>query len=134
MDHVPPPSELVKGLSPEGEEHLDAMLAMSITPEELFKKLFLLSPNDSAILWKIHRHRSLGDRHENERLEEDFAQHKPAGLVFRRARELEPSVIDGKTTLEGAIRVLERHGEKPPTGLDEKHVIELLPVEEEAEG
>ena len=80
MDHVQPPSELVKGLSAEGEEHLDAMLCRSMTPEEWVKKLFLLTPKDQKILWEIHRHRSMGYRHENERFEEDFAQRKRAEL------------------------------------------------------
>ena len=80
MDHVRPPSELVKELSAEGEEHLDAMLSMSMSPEEWVKKLFLLTPKDQKILWEIHRHRSLGDRHENERFEEDFAQRNRAEL------------------------------------------------------
>ncbi len=74
MDHVQSPSELVKELSAEGEEHLDAMLSMSMTPEEWVKKLFLLAPKDQKILWEIHRYRSLGNRHENERFEKDFAQ------------------------------------------------------------
>src|SRR5918911_3345479 len=80
MDHVQPPSELVKELSAEGEEHLDAMLSISMTPEEWVKKLLLLPPKDQKILWQIHRHRSMGDRHENERFEEDFAQRKRAEL------------------------------------------------------
>ncbi len=80
MDHVQSPSELVKELSPEGEEHLDAMLSISMTPEEWVKKLFLLTPKDQNILWEIHRHRSLGNRHENERFEEDFAQRNRAEL------------------------------------------------------
>src|SRR5215208_2929769 len=80
MNHVQSPSELVKELSPEGEEHLDAMLSMSITPEEWVTKLFLLTPKDQKILWEIHRHRSMGNRHENERFEEDFAQRNRAEL------------------------------------------------------
>jgi len=39
MDRIRPPSEHVKELSAEGEEHLDAMLSMSMTPGEWAKKL-----------------------------------------------------------------------------------------------
>ena len=92
MDRIRPPSELVKELSAEGEAHLDAMLSMSMTPEEWVKKLFLLPPKDQTILWEIHRHRSLGDRHENERFEEDFAQRKGAVLDRKHVTEV-PVVV-----------------------------------------
>ena len=130
MVDIPPPEFLVEELSPEGEEHLDRMLAQSVSPEEWVEGLLALTPKDRAILWKIHKYLRQAYDIEFEHNMEGYRQSLLAQSVFHRASALEPGSIQGDTPLEEAIRVLERHGEKPPEDLDLNR-MEEVPVEED---
>ena len=84
-------------------------------------------------MWKINEYLRQTYDIEFEHNMEGYRQSLLARSVFHRASALESGSIWGDTSLEEAIRVLERHGENPPEDLDLDR-IEEVPVEEEDDG
>lgn len=128
---IPPPQMMVEQLSPEGLDILELMQKQELSPEEVGEKMLQLTPKDQATLLKINKYFAQVYEIEWEHNEEGYRQSQLALSVFERASVLEPdSVNERGTTLGKAIRVLERHGEKPPEDLDLDR-WEEVPVEEE---
>jgi hypothetical protein len=126
---IPPPEFLVEELSVEGRELLDQMLVEDLSPEEAVEEMRHSLPKDRAILWKIHEYLRQAYEIDGEHYVEGYRQSQLAQSVFLRASALEPGSVRGDTLLKEAIRVLERHGEKPPEDLDLGR-IEEVPNEE----
>ncbi|MDQ4001898.1 MAG: hypothetical protein M3283_13050 [Actinomycetota bacterium] len=129
---IPPPKFLVEELSPEGRELLDQMLVVQLSPEEAVGAMMEALPKDRALLWKINEYLRQAYEVEVEHNVEGYRQSQLAQSVFRRASVLEAASVGDDTTLEEAIRVLERHGEQPPEDLDLDR-IEEVPVKDEDE-
>jgi hypothetical protein len=129
---IPPPKFLVEELSPEGRELLDQMLVMQLSLEEAVGAMMEALPKDRALLWKINEYLRQAYEVEVEHNVEGYRQSQLAQSVFRRASVLEPGSVGDDTTLEEAIRVLERHSEKAPEDLDLDR-IEEVPVKDEEE-
>jgi hypothetical protein len=127
---IPPPKFLVEELSPEGRELLEQILVMQLSPEEAVGAMMDALPKDRALLWKINEYLRQAYEVEVEHSAEGYRQSQLAQSVFRRASVLEPASVEDDTTLEEAIRVLERHGEKAPEDLDLDR-IEEVPVKDE---
>ena len=126
---IPPPEFLVEELSFEGRELLDQMLVENLSPEEAVEEMRRSLPRDRAILWKINEYLRPAYEIEREHKLEGYRQSQLAQSVLLRAVALEPGSVRGDTLLKEAIRVLERHGEKPPEDLDLSR-IEEVPKEE----
>ena len=129
---IPPPKFLVEELSPEGRELLQQILVMQLSPEEAVGAMMEALPKDRVLLWKINEYLRQAYEVEVEHNVEGYRQSQLAQSVFRRASVLEPGSVGDDTTLEAAIRVLERHGEKAPEDLDLDR-IEEVPVKDEEE-
>ena len=127
---IPPPEMFVKQLSPEGLDVFEQMQKMELSPEEVGEKMLQLTPKDQAVLLEINKYLAQAYEIEREHNAEGYRQSQLALSVFERASALEPGSIKRGTTTGEAIKVLERHGEKPPEGLDLDR-WEEVPVKEE---
>jgi hypothetical protein len=127
---IRPPEALVEELSTEGRELFELMQKMVVTPAEAAEAMLVMSPQDHATFSKIERYLREAYQIELEHHKEGYRQSQLAQYVFRRASTLAPGSIGDDTLLEEAIRLLERHGEKPPEDLDLDR-IEEVPIDPE---